>query len=582
GGSERCIRYRFVTDVKELYDMVENVYSFLFEKIIYIEQGNKKEFKGGIKTASLINYFISIQKDEQQALLMKKLWELKDNENLENIIKELVVISDSRIENIEKEDKFWCCFCKLLLYVLEEDGSGKDYFYYKLALYSILIEISSRPEFTGLYLKEVLESDKASLENMYFVYHQFKRFFFKRQAVCGDKNNNMLYELYDRCYNGFLESSGTELARIPLEKRNPNLVMIMTVQFLDDIHAPTKSIIERIKALRALGKNVILINTTEFCLMNGYLPTYKMDVANFYEEYNDISEIRVGDENIPFLQIPDDLPVQYRLQVLVQIINKLKPYYILSIGTGSILADLCGNMVPCASMSVVFSSLPCTKNKMKILGRKLSTEEKDIYKKEDIIESRFTFELKPHTKKFSRKEQGITEDKFVLVVVGTRLDYDITDEFMEMLEKVCENGCYVIFAGIMDNYNGLIDKYPVVADNSLFVGYFKDIMALMDICDLYVNPDRSGGGFSVIEAFSIGKPGVYLKKGDVYTAGGEDFAVGTFDDMAEQIIKYKKDKEYYNSMSAVAKDRARLMTSSTEAMADLDRQICQRIEEKYW
>ena len=52
--------------------------------------------------------------------------------------------------------------------------------------------------------------------------------------------------------------------------------------------------------------------------------------------------------------------------------------------------------------------------------------------------------------------------------------------------------------------------------------------------------------------------------------------------MAEQIIKYKKDKEYYNSMSAVAKDRARLMTSSTEAMADLDRQICQRIEEKYW
>ncbi len=572
----------FVTDVKGLYDVVEKFYSFLFEKIIYIEQGNKKEFKGGIKTASLINYFISIQKDEQQASLMKKLWELRNSGTLEEIIRELAVIGDNRIANIEKEDKFWCCFCQLILYVLEEECSGKDYFYYKLALYSIIIMISNSSRFTKLYLEEVLSNDKTSLENLYFVYHQFKRFFFTGQAIHDNESKNMLDELYNRCYNGFLENDGTELVKIPLEERNHNLVIIMTVQFLNDIHAPTKSVIERIKALRALGKNVVLVNTAEFCLMNGYLPIYKMDVANFYKEYNEISEFKIENENIPFLQLPDDLPIPYRLQALTQIITKLKPYYIISVGTGSILADLCGNMVPCASMSVVFSSLPQTKNKMKILGRELSAEEKEIYKEEDIIESRFTFELKPQTRKFSRKEQGIPEDKFVLVVVGTRLDYDITDEFMEMLQQVCENGCYVIFSGIMDNYNMLMERYPVVAGNSLFAGYCEDILALMEICDLYVNPDRYGGGFSVIEAFSKGKPGVYLKKGDVYTAGGEDFAVGTFDDMAEQIIKYKEDLEYYNSMSAVAKDRARLMTSSKEAMADLDRQICQRIEEKYW
>lgn len=572
----------FVTDVKGLYDVVEKFYSFLFEKIVYIEQDNKKEFKAGIKAARLINYFINIHNDENQASIMKKLWELRNSETLEDIIRELAIISDNRIENIEKEDKFWCCFCQLILYALEEEDSVKDYFYYKLALYSILIMISHKSEFASLYLEEVMESNKASLENLYFVYHQFKRFFFTGQAAQDNKNSNMLNELYDRCYNGFLENAITELAKIPLEERNHNLVIIMTVQFLNDMHAPTKSVIERIKTLRALGKKVILINTAEFCLMNGYLPTYKMTVANFYEEYNDISEIKVGNEDIPFLQIPDDLPIPYRLQALTQIVNKLKPYYILSVGTGSILADLCGNMVPCASMSVVFSNLPNTKNKMKILGRKLSKEEKEIYKEEDIIESRFTFELKPQTKKFSRKEPGIPEDKFVLVVVGTRLQYDITDEFMDMLQKVCENGCYIIFSGIMENYNELMDKYPIVADNSLFVGYCEDILALMEICDLYVNPDRSGGGFSVIEAFSKGKPGVYLKKGDVYTAGGEAFAVDTLSDMEAQIIKYKEDREYYNSMSVVAKYRAGLMTSSKEAMADLDRQICQRIEEKYW
>ncbi len=75
---------------------------------------------------------------------------------------------------------------------------------------------------------------------------------------------------------------------------------------------------------------------------------------------------------------------------------------------------------------------------------------------------------------------------------------------------------------------------------------------------------------------------IYLTRGDVYTAGGEDFAVGSFDEMAEQILKYKDDKNYYNDMSVIARKRAELMTSSKEAIADIDQQICQRIEENYW
>ena len=52
--------------------------------------------------------------------------------------------------------------------------------------------------------------------------------------------------------------------------------------------------------------------------------------------------------------------------------------------------------------------------------------------------------------------------------------------------------------------------------------------------------------------------------------------------MSEQILKYKEDKDYYNSMSAVARERAKLMTSSEEAIADIDRQICERVEKRYW
>ena len=102
----------------------------------------------------------------------------------------------------------------------------------------------------------------------------------------------------------------------------------------------------------------------------------------------------------------------------------------------------------------------------------------------------------------------------------------------------------------------------------------------MEICDLYVNPPRLGGGFSVIEAFDKGKPGVYMKVGDVYTSGGEDFAVDTYDDMYNEIIRYKEDKVYYDEMAQKGRERAKLMTSSVEAIRDIDEQICNRILEK--
>ncbi len=575
----------FVTDIKGLYNIVQELYSFFFEEIIYIEQNNKKEFKDNLEIKNLINYFIKIQKNDIYSSLINRVYYLKESKTIEDFLKFLLELADSEIENDKKITGLWCCLCRVLLYELEKNyDSEKEYLYYRLTLYSIIMKLSQNIFYTNLYLSDILECSKINNENIYFVYQQFKRLSLIKQVSMDKQSFNIIDKLYDKCYKGYLKDLKNYFEKIPYEKRNKNLIMIMTAQFLDNTHAPTNTIMERVKTLKAIGKNVVLINTTEFCLLNGYVPLYGFYFATLRKELNDINEIKIGQDMVPFLQLPDNLPLPYRMKVLAHIINKIKPYYILSVGMGSILADLCGNIIPCASMSLAFSTLPKTENKMKILGRRLTSEEKEFYadKDTDIIESRFTFELKPQKKKFSRIEKGLPDNKFILVIVGIHLEFEITNSFMEMLQEVCKSDCYVVFAGIMDNYNTLMEEYPVVASNSLFTGYCDDVLALMEICNLYVNPDRLGGGFSVIEAFSKGKPGVYLKKGDVYTAGGEDFAVNNFSEMTEQILKYKEDKDYYNKMSELAKERARLMTSSIEAVSDIDRQICQRIEEKYW
>lgn len=174
------------------------------------------------------------------------------------------------------------------------------------------------------------------------------------------------------------------------------------------------------------------------------------------------------------------------------------------------------------------------------------------------------------------------EDKFILVITSINQQYKDISAFVEILEKVCQNGCYVVFTGIKNNYSDLIENYPTISKYSSFIGDCDDMLALMEISDLYVSPDRNNSDFSVIEAFSRKVPGVYLSKGDACIVGGEEFAVNSFDEMDKQIIKYKEDKEYYNQMANLAKKRANLMISADGTMVDIDRQICKKIEEKYW
>jgi len=572
----------FVTDIKYLYNIIKRIFHVLFEEIIYIEQGNKKEFDTGFDTDSLAEYIISIQTDIKQAAFMERFLNLKDCQDVTEFDAFLYELRNGGI----KGDKYfvvsWCVFGELLLYGLECGSRAEDYLYYKLAVYSVLMRIAGNTDYTNIYLNEILSNEKLNAENLYFVWSHFKRILLTKLVPFDGNSEKKLDGIYDKSYNIFFNGLKKYLAEIPLEKRNKDLVIILAIQFLDDAHAPTRSVIERAKVLQELGKTVMIINTTEQYIKAGYIPVWTEGCGMVLDNYNNITGIKAGGARLRFYQMPKELPIPYKVQVLSQIINKLKPYYILSIGTGSILADLCGNIVPCASMALAFSTLPKTKNKMKILGRKLYPEEEKKFQDTDIIESRFTFELKPQKKQFSRSLMGLPEDKFILAVVGIRLQYEVSPAFLDMLGKVCKAGCHVVFAGIMDNYQQLMEEYPVISACSTFIGYCDDILALMEICDLYINPDRVGGGFSIIEAFYKGVPGVYLERGDVYVAGGEEFAVSNFDIMAEQVIRYKEDKDYYNYMAGLAKERAKLMTSSKEAIADIDINICKRIEEKYW
>ena len=78
--------------------------------------------------------------------------------------------------------------------------------------------------------------------------------------------------------------------------------------------------------------------------------------------------------------------------------------------------------------------------------------------------------------------------------------------------------------------------------------------------DLYVNPDRMGGGFSSAMALTAGVPVLSINHGDVLKQVGKTFCVENYDEMSKEIEKYIQDSAYREEKVKMAMDYAKERT----------------------
>lgn len=578
----------FVTDVPEIYEHVCNMYHSYFIEVIYLEQGVKNAFDSDIDYQALFKYETLLLLNPKGAAFIEKmlLTLTHDNElgicdKTYDVLEDMrIILEDAILHDNWREKSSWAHLVEMILFYLQEKEWNN---LLKIALYSILMRIENNVAYTNQLLQLVLDSKIFKKDNRYFVWNQFKRIRLNKLADCNQESESLLDAMYQNSYEAYYTQEKKNLHRIPQKDLHPKRILVLAIQFLTTGHAPTKSVVERCKTLIKAGYEVYLVNTTEQYITKGVIPFFMGTGGSIVAEYDKRTEMDLDGYLCKFKQFPRRMTMEERIQQTISIIKDWKPYYILSIGSGSMIADLCGNMVPCASMALAFSTLPKTMNRMKILGRELTAIEKSNQNNEDIIvESRFTFELKEQEGTLTREELLLPEDDFLLVVVGIWLDYELDDAFLTMLSKVLEKGCHIVFAGDLKSYEQLCKAYPILEEHSSFIGYCNNIPALMEICDLYVNPNRLGGGFSVIEAFDKKVPGVYLPTGDVATAGGKDFEVADYEEMVSTILRYKSDKEFYMEMAEKAKRRAEYMTDSLSAIKEIDSKIRREIALGNW
>ncbi len=450
--------------------------------------------------------------------------------------------------------------------------------------YSVLLGIEKESKVFEEFIKYIRgHRDSFSPNTQFFLYSQLYSLFFRYRQLDCMQNKIELWSFYTEIVSQFAEQLHTPLEEIPFDSRKEQ-ILVITEQFLFVRHGPTKTALDRCKTLMTkMGRDVLLLNTAELLSGIGGIPFYECVEATYDPSKSSEKEQWWKGVPIPYFQCENIMPDLGVMDALVEAVRELAPSWAVLIGGCGVFGSLIGKMVPTITVGTVPSELAITNAKYQTLGRKLHSEDIHIlrqmgFTEQNVIEGIFTSSLKSQEEHITREALEVPKQDFLVIVVGARLDSEVTDAFLRMLEEIVQADMFIGFLGVFDSYSRRIHKFPHLEKKSAYLGFCQDILSRLELCDLYVNPIRKGGGTSCVEAMYKGIPVVTVDYGDVSVNAGKDFCVEDYKEMQGKILKYYNDKEYYREMSEKAVKRAKILLDTETEFVRIMQEAIRREE----
>lgn len=439
----------------------------------------------------------------------------------------------------------------------------------RIFLYSKLLSKDKRLEWLLEMERLVLDSRDLTWNTLYFLFGQIGRIIFMAPELETEDSIYLKWRILEKTLENCKQEIQQQLEEIPLSERNQNLVVMIIEQFLNPEHGPTKTVLDRsLVVKKELGKKVLIINTAELMSLQGYIPFEGVKRASYMPELTELEYCQWLGESFAYFQCEQNMPNVPVLEILLQTIRQLKPGMVICVGGGSLFAGLVNEMIPVLTVGTTQSGLYTTMADYQVVNSALDPMNQAILnrmkrKKDHVIEGRFTFSLKLQNEHVSRKMFGLQEDIFLLAIVGGRLNEEMSEQFLQMLDGVLCEQIQAVFIGIEKLNNS--QKHQQLQRYSHCLGFCDDVLSRLEICDLYVNPIRKGGATSSVEALYKKKPIITTGFGDVGGVAEDIFVCKDLEDMKKQILRYSQDEEFYNSQSALAEKQAeKYMDSARE------------------
>lgn len=132
-----------------------------------------------------------------------------------------------------------------------------------------------------------------------------------------------------------------------------------------------------------------------------------------------------------------------------------------------------------------------------------------------------------HKFQVSRASLGLPESAVVLVTAGFRLEHEIKPDWADRMQDILSNNANAILllVGGSGRIPAALSRIPPNRIRALATR--DDVPGILRCCDIYLNPPRMGGGFSVLEAMAEGVPVITLSGSD----GGDKLGEAALPDM---------------------------------------------------
>jgi glycosyltransferase involved in cell wall biosynthesis len=178
--------------------------------------------------------------------------------------------------------------------------------------------------------------------------------------------------------------------------------------------------------------------------------------------------------------------------------------------------------------------------------------------------------------KEKRENYGIAEDRFVILLVGNRLEQEVTEDFLKKIYVMLEENPKAVIA-VIGNCGALEKRIAEAYRRRVyFLGYTEELQKTMTIGDLFLNPPRQGGGTGAMYAILQEIPVVTLDNCDVQVNVGETFACDSTDSMISLVHQYCEDEAFMEKRKEACHQKAEEIFAVDEK--ENYRKLCEFVE----
>lgn len=455
----------------------------------------------------------------------------------------------------------------------------------KIFFLSVAVHINHSLEIFNTLLDLIWENrNEIEPDTLNFLYWQFIFYVF----TCPELNNihtkTKVWHILDYNISRYELLVQDSLIPIPINERDKDFVLVITDQFLSFQHGPSKTAADRCKILiEAMKKKVLLFNTGEVMSSQGCIQFYDVRYGGYNEELLNYNFVEWKGCKIPYFQCENNMPNIEAIPTILSTVRKLRPSYVITIGRGGILASLVAKIVPSLSIGLLPSGISISGIPFQTLSRPLNNDDRTLLeavgrKEDSIIIGTFGSSILEQSAWYTREQVGLPSEAWLVALVGARLNQELTSEFWDMAEAASQYGVEYVILGSYDSSNleSVESSHPTLKGKIHNMGFVRDVLSYMDLCDIYINPIRAGGGTSCVEALSIGVPVITTPFGDVAVNVGEQFQTESYESMIPLIHRYTSDFDFYTLQSLAAKKRASELLNAEESFIKIISEFLER------